>query len=63
MDDKCVCCGAYVPEGRQVCLNCENRVRRKCPYCGSTETEMHGTAPGDYKWMLCLTCGGSWGIG
>lgn len=23
MDDRCVCCGAYVPEGRQVCPTCE----------------------------------------
>lgn len=23
MEDKCVCCGEYVPEGRQVCTNCE----------------------------------------
>jgi len=23
MDDKCVCCGEYVPEGRQVCSSCE----------------------------------------
>ncbi len=22
-DDRCVCCGAYVPEGRQVCIKCE----------------------------------------
>jgi 5-methylcytosine-specific restriction endonuclease McrA len=22
-DDTCICCGAYVPEGRQVCPNCE----------------------------------------
>ena len=22
--DFCVCCGAYVPEGRMVCFNCEN---------------------------------------
>ena len=21
--DTCVCCGAYVPEGRQVCISCE----------------------------------------
>ncbi len=21
--DSCVCCGAYVPEGTQVCLSCE----------------------------------------
>lgn len=25
MDDFCICCGAYVPEGRQVCHTCENR--------------------------------------
>lgn len=24
-DDTCVCCGAYVPEGRQVCYDCERR--------------------------------------
>jgi hypothetical protein len=24
-DDKCVCCGDYVPEGRQVCLSCEKK--------------------------------------
>jgi len=23
-DDKCVCCGEYVPDGRQVCCGCEN---------------------------------------
>lgn len=23
MQDRCVCCGQYVPEGRQVCPNCE----------------------------------------
>lgn len=22
-DDRCVCCGAYVPEGRMVCRTCE----------------------------------------
>lgn len=25
MDDTCVCCGAYFPEGRQVCPSCEHR--------------------------------------
>lgn len=25
MDDICVCCGEYVPEGRMVCLKCENK--------------------------------------
>lgn len=23
LQDRCVCCGEYVPEGRQVCPNCE----------------------------------------
>ena len=25
MENKCVCCGADIPEGRQVCPNCENK--------------------------------------
>lgn len=25
IDDMCVCCGAPVPEGRQVCWECEKR--------------------------------------
>lgn len=25
MEDKCVCCGEYVPEGRQVCIECEKK--------------------------------------
>lgn len=24
MDNRCVCCGEIIPEGRQVCPNCEN---------------------------------------
>lgn len=28
MEDRCVCCGNYVPEGRQVCLDCESKVKR-----------------------------------
>ena len=27
--DTCVCCGAYVPEGRQVCFDCEREANRK----------------------------------
>lgn len=29
-DEICVCCGDYVPEGRQVCLNCEKGDIRGC---------------------------------
>ena len=25
MDNTCVCCGVIIPEGRQVCLNCEQK--------------------------------------
>ena len=25
MDNTCICCGEIIPEGRQVCLNCENK--------------------------------------
>lgn len=25
MSETCVCCGREIPEGRQVCLACENR--------------------------------------
>lgn len=28
MEDRCVCCGECVPEGRQVCWGCENSVVR-----------------------------------
>ena len=26
--DRCVCCGEIVPEGRQICLDCENKIDR-----------------------------------
>lgn len=46
MDDRCVSCGVYVPEGRMVCLNCETKTKEQtirikkmpelkpCPFCG-----------------------------
>lgn len=38
--DFCVCCGAYVPEGRMVCFNCEN------------ETSQHNAPPTETSlWM------------
>lgn len=34
MDNKCVCCGAVIPEGRMVCPICEAPVPPKlCKYC------------------------------
>ena len=32
MEDKCVCCGAVIPEGTQVCPNCLVTVKRE-PTC------------------------------
>lgn len=29
MAERCVCCGAIIPEGRQVCPNCENAPLRE----------------------------------
>ena len=25
MDNRCVCCGVVIPEGRQVCFDCEHK--------------------------------------
>ena len=30
--DRCVCCGSYVPEGRQVCAACSGDFDRKDTY-------------------------------
>ena len=29
VDNTCVCCGAEIPEGRQVCKECEKLARKK----------------------------------
>lgn len=26
-EERCVCCGEIIPEGRQVCPNCENKAK------------------------------------
>ena len=26
MEDRCVCCGEIIPEGRMVCVNCEKMI-------------------------------------
>lgn len=42
MDNRCICCGAIIPEGRQVCLTCEQKENEKDIYCKGTGTP--GTA-------------------
>jgi predicted nucleic acid-binding Zn ribbon protein len=29
MEERCIVCGAIIPEGRQICPNCEKAVSRK----------------------------------
>lgn len=29
----------------------------RCPACGSSATELHGTESGETLWMLCRQCG------
>ncbi len=31
--DTCVMCGKYAGEGRQVCLQCEYKILKKCDRC------------------------------
>lgn len=36
MADRCVCCGEIIPEGRQVCPNCEKKAKERdaMDFCG-----------------------------
>jgi hypothetical protein len=41
-DDRCVCCGAYVPEGRQICFSCEKGIEQKeYKYLAFVEIQNH----------------------
>lgn len=37
MNDYCVCCGAIIPEGRQVCYSCERMQESKDHVVNSAE--------------------------
>ena len=28
MEERCICCGEIIPEGRQVCPNCERKYQK-----------------------------------
>ena len=35
MNNTCICCGEVIPEGRQVCINCEEKLSKNyTPYDG-----------------------------
>lgn len=36
MVDRCVCCGAIIPEGTQVCINCVRRTLDSAPKAASS---------------------------
>lgn len=40
MENKCVCCGVDVPEGRQVCPQCENKEEDKECWSKQLETNL-----------------------
>lgn len=58
-ENRCVCCGAVIPEGRQCCPDCVNKTmdaQRKARFDGvatrrdGTTIEKHGTLEEMTKW-------------
>ena len=50
MDNRCICCGAIIPEDRQVCLACEQKEkeRNKEPYCKGQKIRKYYIVNGEY---------------
>ena len=54
MEDTCVCCGAVIPEGTQVCKLCAKKIAETkpaiapCPFCGNTKLKVESKHNG--KW-------------
>lgn len=45
-EEKCVCCADTIPEGRQVCPNCNTKEPKieklkPCPFCGHTKPMLY----------------------
>ena len=60
MEDRCICCGEIIPEGRQVCWTCEKGEKydkerfwdsRPCFNTGHVE-KRHGVYRGEYYQVL-----------
>ena len=74
MPERCVCCGAIIPEGRQVCPICENgnvgayqkayRNGYAKGYADAKKNEKHGRWVEDtaYDMIACTECGHAWNI-
>lgn len=52
MEDRCICCGEIIPEGRQVCWACErgevnNGNNRMCISCNCGSRKIRDRSNGD----------------
>lgn len=54
MDNTCIMCGDIIPEGRQVCPICENKVMHCCRDCTDRTSTCHDTCfnYGVYRKMI-----------
>lgn len=52
MENRCVCCGAVIPEGRQVCPACE-----ECTHVWLFDKLVTGTGGARYISYKCQRCG------
>lgn len=59
--DRCVCCGAIIPEGGQVCTECQTKGDdKKCPWCKAEYTiidDDFGQPVHPTKVRFCFNCG------
>ena len=57
-DNQCVCCGAYVPEGRQVCPECERRTMQDQRYLENPMVSGYGfPVEKEPEEIRCCECG------
>lgn len=52
MENKCMCCGEIIPEGRQICPSCENGTNHKCVFCDKFNLNLKFTF--DKNPRLCI---------
>jgi Lar family restriction alleviation protein len=65
MTERCVCCGAIIPEGQQTCPSCKEKkgnALKSCPFCGGKKIGYSiKTATSNYQRiyhaaMYCAKC-------
>ena len=56
MEERCVCCGEIIPEGKQICPSCQKTTKHKCPCepCVPPKRKpgCHGSCPEYKEWNL-----------